>query len=265
MSRSFNPKLSINERSYEMKLNIAIKFALSTALNEGLRGLFLRTVCRFSPGRTTRLADFVIRNRTADVSTFLAAEVRGLYVMDGLPAANTILDIGAYNGASAINFAKQFPSSHIHAFEPDEENFVICQKNCIAYDNITVHNVALMDKTKTYYIASTTDFSLGHKVEEVGDESGAVDGLAIDDFLKSHNISAVDIMKLNIEGAEIEIFDSLSQLHGVNVGSMIIDLHDRKRSGCFDALVKFCYAGHWNLEIREHFLVLINRSYMAQK
>ena len=179
-----------------MKKNLAIEFILYSFLREGFKGLLLRVICRFSPIKTTKVGNFVMRNRTADISTFLAAEVRGMYLIEGLPHTNMILDIGAYNGASAISFAKQFPSAEIHGFEPDNENFTICRDNCRPYKNITVHNVALMDKTKQYYLKSTTDFSLGHKVEEMGEDSGAVNGLAIGEFLRSNNICAIDIMKI---------------------------------------------------------------------
>ena len=58
-----------------------------------------------------------------------------------------------------------------------------------------------------------------------------VQGITIDKILKTNSLEKIDILKIDIEGAEREVFmDSSSWIKKIDV--LIIELHDRLKSGC---------------------------------
>jgi hypothetical protein len=53
-------------------------------------------------------------------------------------------------------------------------------------------------------------------------------------LMKQMQIEAIDIAKVDIEGAEIEVFESSDWMK--NVRCLMIELHDRFRPGCSEAV-----------------------------
>jgi hypothetical protein len=55
--------------------------------------------------------------------------------------------------------------------------------------------------------------------------------MTIDKIMKNYSLSKIDILKVDIEGAEKEVFsDTLSWIEKVD--SIIIELHERMKKGC---------------------------------
>jgi len=52
-----------------------------------------------------------------------------------------------------------------------------------------------------------------------------------------YKLPCIDILKMDIEGSEIEVLNNSKEWIG-DVGSLIIELHDRFRPGCTEALTK---------------------------
>lgn len=58
-----------------------------------------------------------------------------------------------------------------------------------------------------------------------------VPAMTIDKIMKNYSLSKIDILKVDIEGAEKEVFsDTLSWIEKVD--SIIIELHERMKKGC---------------------------------
>ena len=69
----------------------------------------------------------------------------------------TILDIGSNIGITSILFAKKFPLSTIHSFEPLKVNFEIMFKNVSTYSNIHTHPYGLGDKNDRLTMYKSND------------------------------------------------------------------------------------------------------------
>jgi hypothetical protein len=55
--------------------------------------------------------------------------------------------------------------------------------------------------------------------------------MTVDKIMQDYNLEKVDILKIDIEGAEKEVFtDTSSWIEKVN--SIIIELHERMKAGC---------------------------------
>lgn len=113
-----------------------------------------------------------------------------------------VLDIGAYKGDWAANINKRF-HPFIHCFEPVEEYYNLIQDRFAGFMNILCHKVAVTGDSKQNFIKLN------------GDQSGfysdggfePVTSVNITTFLK--DIGEVDLMKINVEGAEYEIIQAI--------------------------------------------------------
>jgi FkbM family methyltransferase len=62
---------------------------------------------------------------------------------------------------------------------------------------------------------------------KVGEESQVVSLIRTTDFLKEHNISYIDLMKINIEGGEFDLLDHLIETDFVkNITDIQIQIND---------------------------------------
>ena len=60
--------------------------------------------------------------------------------------------------------------------------------------------------------------------------------VSIDTLRREHGIDRIDLLKLDIEGAELDVLSaSDSWMHAV--GAVVVELHDRFRPGCTRAFV----------------------------
>jgi hypothetical protein len=67
-----------------------------------------------------------------------------------------------------------------------------------------------------------------------GETAQSVPSVTIDTIMRDHNLDFIDILKLDIEGAEKEVLEfSSNWIH--KVGILIVELHDRYREGCKDS------------------------------
>jgi len=173
-----------------------------------------------------------------DLYRVLIEELEYAYV-EFETAPKIIIDAGANIGLSSVYFATQYPSARIFAIEPEKDNFELLRKNTERFQNITPICAALMQKEGQGVIFDTGDGSLAYQVKEVHDQLGEVSCITIPSLCAEHSISKIDLLKIDIEGAEKEIFsDNCDWLSIVDV--LIIELHERIVSECnktvFDAV-----------------------------
>ena len=110
--------------------------------------------------------------------------------------SDVILDIGANIGYYTILFSKL--GKEVHAFEPDETNFSILQKNIKANNltNVISNKKAVSNKNGTINLSLNKLNTGGHYI--TNKETGVkVETIILDDYIKS-----VDFVKMDVEGAE---------------------------------------------------------------
>jgi FkbM family methyltransferase len=146
----------------------------------------------------------------------------------------TIIDAGAYVGFSAIFFARKYPDAVILAIEPDHENFTLLQHNTRAFPQITPIQAAVWDETKQLSVVDAGEREWGFQTVDTTTPTrsrSVVPALAIETLLETYRIEQVDILKVDIEGAERQVFAHVDGWID-RVGSIVIELHDRFAPGC---------------------------------
>ena len=150
-----------------------------------------------------------------------------------------IIDGGANVGYASVFFANKYPSAKkIVAIEPEADNFELLQYNAERYPQIQPIRAALWNKETDLYVGlgDVHDGNSAYMTSESDDMSDleSTRGITIEKIFKDSGFDYIDILKLDIEGSEKEIFsdDSHYQSWLPYTKILIIELHDRMKRGC---------------------------------
>lgn len=170
-----------------------------------------------------------------------------------------IIDCGAYTGISTLWFMKKYPEAKIIAVEPEESNFAILKKNTKQWKNIVLIKAGIWYKKSFLKIVDGGIGEWGFRTEEAKSlKDSDVKTITIDEILKQSKHDKIDILKIDIEGAEKELFENgCLWLDKVNI--LIIELHDRFKKGCSKSLYSKINKGDWNIYGNEANLVFVRK------
>lgn len=137
-----------------------------------------------------------------------------------------VIDLGAHIGLSTLYFADYYREARIVAVEPDPGNFVCLRRNIDGIANrsrvSTVH--ACIAGAKGTVQFSTDGPSWGRSIMNGTGTGIDVPCLSLGDLLEQFNLEKVDIVKMDIEGAEKLVFRSVEEWID-RVGWILMDLH----------------------------------------
>ncbi|UCC98541.1 MAG: FkbM family methyltransferase [Phycisphaerales bacterium] len=133
-----------------------------------------------------------------------------------------IFDVGAYVGEITAAYKKAFPSSTVYSFEPFPESFRELCRRCGDL-SIDAYNLAMSDEEANLKFYVNTDESCNSFFPR--SERGRrycpqrsknvrtieVRATTLDSFCDCKNISTIDILKLDVEGAETKVLKGASR------------------------------------------------------
>jgi FkbM family methyltransferase len=147
-----------------------------------------------------------------------------------------IIDGGAYTGYTTTYFANHYPHARIAAIEPDPENFDILRQNCSGYKNVTLIQGGLWVSAANLVLNNGTSKKWAVRLDEAqAQERGSIKGITISGLLQQSGFDIIDILKLDIEGAEERIFSDESDEWLKKVTAIIIETHGKD---CEEAVFK---------------------------
>ncbi|HJQ67355.1 MAG TPA: FkbM family methyltransferase [Blastocatellia bacterium] len=200
----------------------------------GLKALFMvlasrRELIRLSiPQSKTPLT---LRTGTSDILTFEQIFVYDDYDLATHVDPRLIIDGGANVGLASIYFANRYPDARIIAVEPDESNAEMLRRNTSPYPNVTVVQAGIWHRATSLAIENPEAEKWLLRVKEAEGGEGSVEAVTIGELLERSGAARIDILKLDIEGAEREVFSHDPEWLG-KVDLLIIELHDHYKPGC---------------------------------
>ena len=141
-----------------------------------------------------------------------------------------IWDIGAHAGLVSIYFQSLLKEHNLKilAVEPSKQNFSLLTKNLPRTKNIIHQNCAVSDQSKQGYL-NESGLAFNNFLTENGKEDQITSVFSFEDLLKKHPTNKIDIMKIDIEGAE---YDFLSNIENWTIKPriIIIEFHDQEKT-----------------------------------
>ena len=185
---------------------------------------------------------------------------------------NVIVDLGANIGLSAIYFCNIFENSKIYAVEPDSQNFKQLRLNISNKKNIFTENVAIWSE-KIDLIENLAkpfkggeDWSKTFIPSDQFNNGTKIKGITIHELMTKYHLTTIDLLKIDIEGAERFIFDKKNNLSFLTQTKVIaIEIHDEfnKRTDIYNILKNYGFlifeTGELSIGIN-HNLCLIGKS-----
>jgi FkbM family methyltransferase len=120
---------------------------------------------------------------------------------------HVIIDVGAHIGTFSLLAASKVPNGKVYAIEACQDTFNVLRINVALNrrDNISVHHLALTDKSGTVTLFYDQG-NWGHSVvKALSKHSETVASCSLATFLEQNHIEKCHFMKLNCEGAEFPI------------------------------------------------------------
>ena len=130
------------------------------------------------------------------------------------------IDVGANIGSYSLEIAKS-TNSNVIAFEPLPVAFDILQRNLLEFsDRIKLENVGVGAKAEKLTINfnpnATSHASFSKDVEKINylnnEEKIIVPVVTLDSYFENNNIREVDLIKIDVEGFESEVFQGASKI-----------------------------------------------------
>lgn len=149
--------------------------------------------------------------------------------------AKVILDVGANVGNVALAALRTYPASRVICFEPVEATRTILKSRLQSYgERAVVFKEALSNSTGTTEINITSFHGansilaqssmhsiLNPHVKEIGKE--VISLVRLDDFAVEHDFPNVDILKIDVEGHELEVLAGGKEFISAKVDTIIIE------------------------------------------
>ena len=120
----------------------------------------------------------------------------------------TIVDCGANIGIASLYFASAYPAARIYSVEADPENFAMLKLNTMSEPRIVPIHGCIVSEPQATVAFDNRGPGWSCKVGQSDQISGQIEVTAItlDALLTNYSIVHVDLLKMDIEGAEREVF-----------------------------------------------------------
>ncbi len=211
----------------------------------GLRACFCWTAARvlnstlyFTVKRLDCKFPFQVRIPSSDIPIYRQVFNNQEYDFLSVVQPKVIVDAGANIGLASIYFANKYPDAKIIAIEPEQSNFELLTKNTKPYSGIIPVQAALWHINEEINVtdpgygkwAFRTEMKNSQEKQQ-GSICHSVAGMTVGRIMREFNLKKIDVLKVDIEGSEREVFsDTSAWLERVD--AIIIELHDRLKAGC---------------------------------
>ena len=152
-----------------------------------------------------------------------------------LKRGDIVVDVGAHIGYyTLISGARVGKEGHVYSFEPNPETFKRLKRNVQLnnLNNISLYNIGLSDKEEFLTLNLPTSINTGTAgitiPENFSGKSLKVKAIPLDKFIEKNNIKKVDIIKIDVEGAEIKVLKGMMETIRKFKPKIFIEINNKK-------------------------------------
>ena len=174
-----------------------------------------------------------LRDNTKDLETFGEIFLHNIYNI-ALPIKPlTIIDGGANTGLASIFFSIKYKQAQIVTIEIEKSNVEMIKKNTIGLHNIDIVEAALFNKKSFFKIIDPYNATNSFQITEAAEgEDYDIKSITLDELLINKQWDTIDLLKIDIEGAEKQLFTSNYENWLPKTKIIMIETHDRMFPKC---------------------------------
>lgn len=170
------------------------------------------------------------RPYTGDFATIRQVIWDQEYNLDLPSSPQYIVDLGANIGISSLALAHKFPNAKIIALEPDKKNFELLTYNTSQHQNITKLNKAISHVNELVSLENPSGETNSFVFKNTGETTNTnmIEAVSINSLIESYDMPRINLIKIDIEGVEREVFlqGDTEWIHKVDFIS--IEFHDEE-------------------------------------
>jgi len=162
----------------------------------------------------------------------LEAETLDYFCWDYQPGrGDTVIDVGAGVGTEVVTFSRQVgPSGKVYALEAHPDEFRRLQRVIAAnqLSNVVPLQLALSDHVGTVSISTVAENIDSHSIVNATTfraQDHVVPATTLDELVTDEGIARIDLLKMNIEGAELLV---------IRAADKAMDITDHVSISCHD-------------------------------
>lgn len=169
------------------------------------------------------VADYIRRSGAYEHETTKA--VRSL-----LGPGRVFVDGGAHIGYySVLAAADVGPKGHVYSFEPVPGTNAVLRENVELNGfglSVTVESFAITDHRKTLEFIVDTDSSVSSRITSSSETGVPIEGISLDEYFADREWPTIDLVKIDIEGAELAGLRGMRELVRRNPAiAVIFEVH----------------------------------------
>lgn len=129
-----------------------------------------------------------------------------------------VFDVGANEGQTVKTIKVNWPGATIHAFEPGPDVFTRLRRQASRFEGVTLNNAAVGSAAGTLPLIENSQSEMSSFLPLGPSGWGAelrrtqVQVVTLDEYCSRHGIEAIDILKCDTQGYELEVFRGAERL-----------------------------------------------------
>jgi FkbM family methyltransferase len=133
-----------------------------------------------------------------------------------------IFDVGAHKGRVTDKYRTLFPAATIHCFEPCIRTRAILENIAASWTNVHIHGAAVSDKNGTASFMETNEADMNSLLrlsensrtfaQTITRAPVSVETITLDTFCRTYHLGHINILKLDVQGAELLALRGADQL-----------------------------------------------------
>ncbi|MEQ1717779.1 MAG: FkbM family methyltransferase [Hyphomicrobium sp.] len=173
-----------------------------------------------------RRVPVTLRPDDGDLAILYEIFVRDAYRIDDRdlnPASvRVVIDAGANIGVASLYLAARYPNARIVSIEPNPDNLALLRANAAGEPRITIVQACLMGLPNQQVFIDTAGRG-SHFQANTSGRGVAVPGISIQQLSAAERLGRIDLLKIDIEGGEKDVFAHPAFLS--DVSAVIAELH----------------------------------------